>query len=667
MLPLKAGDKEPANEHGFKDAVSAPQEARDLFAKYKRKHVNIAVATGAMSGGLLVIDTDIQHGKDGEARLAALEAQHGALPATYRVRSGSGGKHRYFTVPAGVRIASRKNALGEGVDVKCEKGYVVAPPSITTSPPPPPEDITGPYTVEYDMPVAPAPAWLIDLLAAPVPNGARMNDHANGARVDNSDLGAGVVHDWSYTPENDVLLADILAHVEAPDPFDSDHDAHDTLTCLGWLGGLYALKQFCVQYEWPLDVRYRHVDAYSFPAPQYAEAVKNGVARAKFDSITPNGTLDIGALINSAKRCGWRWPKPAPRFNDASAGTSHDAHDDAVDGAAQADTAAQANGTDDRIAREVERLAAQPHDAMLDELAKMRRRDYEGIREKLARAVHMRASALDDDVRDARGGAGDGALGGHPLSWSTVEPWPLPVDGAALLDEIAAVIGQYVVCDQEGIHAAALWVLMTHVFEVVRVSPRLFITAPEKACGKTVLLEIIGELARHQLQTVSVTPAALFRVIELSHLTLLIDEADRIPRDATELHALLNSGHTRASATVLRTVGDKHDVRAFSTWAPLALAGIGRLSDTLMSRSIVVQLQRKLKDAKVKKLREAHKRALEPLRGRIARWATDNTAAVGQACASPAIALQALDGRDADNWETLLAIAHVAGGAWRRY
>ena len=60
--------------------------------------------------------------------------------------------------------------------------------------------------------------------------------------------------------------------------------------------------------------------------------------------------------------------------------------------------------------------------------------------------------------------------------------------------------------------------------------------------------------------------------------TLLIDEADSFAKDNEELRGILNSGHIKAAAHVIRNL--KHKPRRFSTWAPKAIAMIGALADS---------------------------------------------------------------------------------------
>src|SRR5262249_25347960 len=104
----------------------------------------------------------------------------------------------------------------------------------------------------------------------------------------------------------------------------------------------------------------------------------------------------------------------------------------------------------------------------------------------------------------------------------------------------------------------------------------------------------------------NISASALFRYIEVEHPTLLIDEADSFLNDNEEMRGILNSGHTKTAAHVIRNVeiNGEHKPKRFSTWSPKAIATIRWLADTLEDRAIVVQLQRKPKAAKVARLRK---------------------------------------------------------------
>ena len=131
-------------------------------------------------------------------------------------------------------------------------------------------------------------------------------------------------------------------------------------------------------------------------------------------------------------------------------------------------------------------------------------------------------------------------------------------------------------------------------------------------------------------------------------------------REREELRGILNSGHTRGTAYVIRTVGEDHEPAKFSTWGPKAVALIGNLPDTLQDRSIVVPMRRKTPGEKVERLRLG-RLDLEDLLRQAARWAADHGEAIRNA--DPDVP-DGLNDRAADNWRTLLAIADVAGGVW---
>src|SRR6478609_2585904 len=76
-----------------------------------------------------------------------------------------------------------------------------------------------------------------------------------------------------------------------------------------------------------------------------------------------------------------------------------------------------------------------------------------------------------------------------------VEPWPEPVDGIALLNEVEAVIKLHVVLPKWAAETIALWVVNTHAFQLRDVSTYLGIESPEKRCGKTTLLSVLSELS----------------------------------------------------------------------------------------------------------------------------------------------------------------------------
>jgi putative DNA primase/helicase len=293
-------------------------------------------------------------------------------------------------------------------------------------------------------------------------------------------------------------------------------------------------------------------------------------------------------------------------------------------------------------------------------LAKLPPIEYERQRKEAAKGLGIdRLSVLDSAVKAARAANGDTKGQGRPLELPLIEPWPEAINGADLLDDICDAVKRYLVLPDGSAEALALWAVHTHAFECFTHSPRLAITSPEKQCGKTTTLDVLGELVARPLSTSNATTAAIFRTIEKAKPTLLIDEADTFLGENEELRGVLNAGHRRGGQ-IIRTVGDDHEPRQFSTFTPAAIAMIGRLPDTLEDRSVSIALRRRRPTEKVQQFRSDRVQDLKQLSRKIARWCDDNR----QNLAASDPNTGALANRAADNWRPLLSVADLAGGRW---
>lgn len=127
VLPLRPRDKRPliAWEPLQSERPSAEQVA-DWFSRWP--NANIGIVTGEISN-LVVLDIDPQHG--GDSSLARLEQRYGLLPATIEATTGGGGRHLYFAHPGG--LTRNRTGLAQGIDLRGDGGYIVAPPSIHPS------------------------------------------------------------------------------------------------------------------------------------------------------------------------------------------------------------------------------------------------------------------------------------------------------------------------------------------------------------------------------------------------------------------------------------------------------------------------------------------------------------------------------------------------------
>jgi hypothetical protein len=244
---------------------------------------------------------------------------------------------------------------------------------------------------------------------------------------------------------------------------------------------------------------------------------------------------------------------------------------------------------------------------------------------------------------------------------------PMPVDGTALLDEVRMVLCRYLVLPSpEATDAVALWIVATHGQPVWEHATRLAITGPTRRCGKSRLLDIVKELAHKTIPSVNASTAALYRSIDSTEPpTILYDEADatfgtkRQAEANEDLRALLNAGHSRGWP-ILRCVGPNQEVKEFPSFAMAAIAGIGDLPDTIADRAVNIRMRRRAPSETVQPFRTVRDTPpLRELRGRVHRWVRAHLADLHEATPTMPV-----EDRAADTWESLIAIADLAGGDW---
>jgi hypothetical protein len=201
--------------------------------------------------------------------------------------------------------------------------------------------------------------------------------------------------------------------------------------------------------------------------------------------------------------------------------------------------------------------------------------------------------------------------------------------------------------------ATALWALHTHVYSQFLITPRLALVSPVRGCGKTNTLELLKLLTARGRKDDGITAAAVFRLVDREHPTLLLDEADNLGLEANGiLRSVINSGHRRGGS-LTRVVKDTP--RRFSTFSPLAIAAIGVLPLPIMHRSIVLHMERA-----TRQLRQVNENdpAINHAYTMIRAWARE--AKLQQDPELPS----ALRNRPADNWRVLIAVADSFGRAW---
>jgi Protein of unknown function (DUF3631) len=242
--------------------------------------------------------------------------------------------------------------------------------------------------------------------------------------------------------------------------------------------------------------------------------------------------------------------------------------------------------------------------------------------------------------------------------------------GAAALGEAHAILTRYVVFPSAAAaDAVTLYAAATHAMPALEFAARLVIKSPEKRCGKSRLLDVLGQLVARPLTTSDISAAALVRSIGPdAPPTILLDEADATfgralkgDEKAEHLRGILNAGFTRDRPYKRWDILTR-DVQDCPTFAMAVLAGIGSMPDTVEDRAVIVAMRRKAGAERVAKYRiRRDKPAVTAVGDRLAGWVTANAEAIGAAVPDmPA----GLNDRAEDVWESLLAVADLAGGDW---
>src|SRR5262245_16198721 len=251
-------------------------------------------------------------------------------------------------------------------------------------------------------------------------------------------------------------------------------------------------------------------------------------------------------------------------------------------------------------------------------------------------------------------------------SQEKIEVGPL----AQILDDIHDFLGRFVIYPSKEAHDAhVLWIAHTHLMDAWESTPRIAFLSPEPASGKSRALEVSELLVPNAVEAVNVTPAYLFRKVgnDGTKPTLLYDEIDTVfgpkAKENEEIRGLLNAGHRRgavAGRCVMR--GNTAIAEEISAYCAVALAGLGWLPDTILTRSVIIRMRRRAPHEKVTPFRRrVYTSEGNKLRDQLAAWAAKSIKDMTEA--RPEMP-DGIEDRSADVWEALLAVAEAAGEHW---
>jgi hypothetical protein len=175
--------------------------------------------------------------------------------------------------------------------------------------------------------------------------------------------------------------------------------------------------------------------------------------------------------------------------------------------------------------------------------------------------------------------------------------WKLPFDAVEctptqLYEEIYSFVKDYLILKPDEYHIYTLWIMASWLIDDWDTCPYLLFIAPKES-GKSQAIILLEHLCYRAVLSISVTPAALFRSIELWKITLLIDEAENQVRMDTEsgqaLYGCLNGGYKRNSYAI-RVEGDNHIPTTYDVFGFKGLASTRIFHPTLESRSIIINM-----------------------------------------------------------------------------
>src|SRR5271165_1657546 len=241
------------------------------------------------------------------------------------------------------------------------------------------------------------------------------------------------------------------------------------------------------------------------------------------------------------------------------------------------------------------------------------------------------------------------------------------VSGIEVLTGVAEFVKRFVSLTNLQASSVALWVAHTHAVDAADTTPYMNISSAEKQCGKTLLLEVLSLLVAKPRLTGSASRAVLVRKIDAQQPTLLLDESDAAfasDREYAEaLRGVLNSGHSRDGVASL-CVGQGTNItfKDFRVFCPKAIAGIGKLPDTVADRSIPIRMKRRAPGEKVERFRRRNYSVeSSKITKQLAEWLTPKLGTLK--AASPEMP-ELMSDRQQDGCEPLLAIADLAGKEW---
>lgn len=257
----------------------------------------------------------------------------------------------------------------------------------------------------------------------------------------------------------------------------------------------------------------------------------------------------------------------------------------------------------------------------------------------------------------------------QPKTYQPIQkcPWPLatkPINYGSLGDlwkEIREFIHEHLFLPENALYdVLTSWIMASWTPELWNTAPYIFFYGPVSS-GKTRGLEVLHRLSYRGLLASNISPAALFRVCDLWHPTMFLDETEIYSFEGkSEVIHLLNSGYRRGQSAIrMKGKGADLQLAFFDVFGLKGLAGTRSLVQTLESRCIMIRM---LKARRKVRLRIDEAKA-QDLRGKLLELRFNTLAASDLSAVSDGLSkripkLKIRDGRLIELFNPLLAIAN---------
>lgn len=247
--------------------------------------------------------------------------------------------------------------------------------------------------------------------------------------------------------------------------------------------------------------------------------------------------------------------------------------------------------------------------------------------------------------------------------YEAAEEWR-PASGAELLRRFESGFESHIVSPRGTSLVGGLYVMLTHCFELFSWIPYLCFSSPRESCGKSHAADIVGWASARPEIVVSITQAALFRLITESKPTVIVDEAEVLcgeDETAIGLRAILHAGNAPDDA-ILRCAPNTHALERFSPFCPKVFCAIGGLTRVLSSRCVEIAMQRRRSGEHVRAfVRRRVKAEMMKLGAEMAAWVEGHADEILKVYES--LPDDFFEDRAGENFAPLAAILQVADPA----